>query len=247
MRDEAGKLALEGKRLVVRRARKEETLTAINAKVYELDPSMLVIADAERPVGMAGVMGGLDTEIGAGTTDVLIEAAQFDPMSVRKTARALSLFSPSSFRFERPLDPEAAEWASRRCSELILELAGGTLHPGVIDVGRPAPAREPVTLRFAQIPRVLGIDVDRSEVRRILESLGLEVLGGSDDAITVRPPTWRADLDREIDLYDKTVEVSFVDYIRGMKKFDGVAELVAEIENDVSRVREILGAPDSRG
>src|SRR3954452_7493807 len=128
---------LAGRRLVVRRARKGETLKAINGKTYELDPEMLVIADAERPVGLAGVMGGLETEIGPETRNVLIEAAQFDMVSVRHTSRALGLISPSSFRFERPLDPERTEWASRRCAQLILELAGGTLHEGVIDVGRP--------------------------------------------------------------------------------------------------------------
>ncbi len=104
---------------------------------------MLVIADAERPVGLAGVMGGLDTEIGAGTSSVLIEAALFDAMSVRRTARALGLFSPSSYRFERPMDPERTEWASRRCAELILELAGGTLHEGLIDVATPRAAHGP--------------------------------------------------------------------------------------------------------
>ncbi len=132
---------LSGRRLVVRRARGGETLKAINGKDYDLATGMLVIADAERPVGLAGVMGGLETEIGPATKSVLIEAAQFDPVSVRKTARALSLFSPSSYRFERPLDPEATEWASRRCAELVLETAGGTLHPGVIDVGPARPDR----------------------------------------------------------------------------------------------------------
>ena len=126
--------------------RRRETLTAINNRVYELDPEMLVIADATRPVGLAGVMGGLETEIGFDTTNVLIEAAQFDAMSVRRTSRALGLFSPSSFRFERPLDPEITDWASRRCAELILEVAGGTLHPGVIDVGGPpSRAHGPIT------------------------------------------------------------------------------------------------------
>src|SRR5208337_4136721 len=134
-----------------------ETLTAINNRVYELDPEMLVIADATRPVGLAGVMGGLETEIGFDTTNVLIEAAQFDAMSVRRTSRALGLFSPSSFRFERPLDPEITDWASRRCAELILEVAGGTLHPGVIDVGGPPPERGPITLRLDQIEEVARI------------------------------------------------------------------------------------------
>ena len=98
-------------------------------------------------------------------------------MSVRKTSRALGLFSPSSYRFERPLDPEATEWASRRCAELILETAGGTLHPGVIDVGTARPERPAVTLRLDQIPRVLGIAIDRATVERILQALGLEPRG----------------------------------------------------------------------
>ena len=102
---------------------------------------MCVIADAERPVGLAGVMGGAEREVTAATTDVLIEAAEFDPMSIRKTARRLDLHSDSSYRFERGLDPEGVDWASRRCCELILELAGGELAEGVIDVGRKPPSR----------------------------------------------------------------------------------------------------------
>ncbi|HEU5117814.1 MAG TPA: phenylalanine--tRNA ligase beta subunit-related protein, partial [Isosphaeraceae bacterium] len=93
---------LEGRRLVVRRARPGESLRAINGKTYELTPDMLVIADSRKPVGLAGVMGGLETEIGPDTRNILIEAARFDSMSVRKTARALGLHSPSSYRFERP-------------------------------------------------------------------------------------------------------------------------------------------------
>ena len=107
--------------LIPRRARKGETLKAINGKSYDLTPEMLVIADASRPVGLAGVMGGLDTEIGPGTSDILIEAARFDPLNVRRTSRSLGLHSDSSYRFERPIDPEVTEWASRRCAELILE------------------------------------------------------------------------------------------------------------------------------
>lgn len=198
---------LAGARLVVRRARVKETLTAINGKIYELAPDMLVIADAERPVGLAGVMGGLDTEISATTRNVLIEAAQFDAMNVRKTSRALGLFSPSSYRFERPLDPEGTEWASRRCAELILETAGGTLHPGLIDVGRPREARPTITLRLDQIPRVLGITIDRPTTERILTALGLETLQSNTGSVTCRPPTWRSDLEREIDLVEEVARI----------------------------------------
>jgi phenylalanyl-tRNA synthetase beta chain len=192
---------------------KGETLKAINAKTYELEPDMLVIADAQRPVGLAGVMGGLDTEIRPTTRNVLIEAAQFDPMSVRRTARALGLFSPSSYRFERPLDPETTDWASRRCAELMLELAGGTLHPGVVDVQTPRPSRASVTLRLDQIERVLGITIDRSEVARILQALGLRIQAESATSLTVDPPSWRADLEREIDLVEEVARIHGYEHI----------------------------------
>jgi phenylalanyl-tRNA synthetase beta chain len=204
---------LAGRRLVVRRARAGETLTAINGRVYELTPDMLAIADAERPVGLAGVMGGLDTEIGAGTANVLIEAAQFDPMSVRRTSRALGLFSPSSFRFERPLDPEATEWASRRCAELVLRVAGGTLHPGVIDVGRRSPERPSITLRIGQIARILGIEIDRATAARILRALGLEPVAEDAASLTFRPPSWRSDLEREIDLIEEVARIHGYEHI----------------------------------
>ena len=198
---------LTERRLVVRRASHGETLRAINGKVYDLAPEMLVIADSQRPVGLAGVMGGLDTEIGPDTTEVLIEAARFDAMSIRKTARALGLHSPSSYRFERGLDPERTEWASRRCAELILETAGGTLHPGVINVGPAPPERPPISLRFVQIPRVLGIEIDSGTAVRILEALGLNLESENSRAVTVRAPSWRADLEREIDLIEEVARI----------------------------------------
>jgi phenylalanyl-tRNA synthetase beta chain len=204
---------LAERRLVVRRARAGEKLTAINNRVYELTPDMLAIADAERPVGLAGVMGGLDTEIGPGTVNVLIEAAQFDPISVRRTSRALGLSSPSSFRFERPLNPEGTEWASRRCAELVLQAAGGTLHPGVIDVGRQSPGRTPIRLRLDQISRILGIEIDRATSARILRALGLEPVAEDAGSLTFRPPSWRSDLEREIDLIEEVARIHGYEHI----------------------------------
>jgi phenylalanyl-tRNA synthetase beta chain len=198
---------LAEERLIVRRAGRGETLTAINNRIYELKPDMLVIADAARPVGLGGVMGGLDTEIEPGTTEVLIEAAQFDAASVRRTSRALGLFSPSSFRFERPLDPEMTEWASRRCAELILKVAGGKLHPGVIDTRRGGPARPAIVLRLAQFERVLGIAIDRAVAVRILKALGLALLSEDAASLTFQPPSWRSDLEREIDLIEEVARI----------------------------------------
>jgi phenylalanyl-tRNA synthetase beta chain len=198
---------LAERRLIVRRAGRGETLIAINNRVYELNPAMLVIADGTRPVGLAGVMGGAETEISSATSHVLIEAAQFDAMSVRHTSRALGLSSPSSFRFERPLDPERTEWASRRCAELILNVAGGSLHPGVIDTGSPRPERPPISLRLDQFQRVLGIPIDRATAARILTSLGLEPIAQDEHSLAFRPSSWRTDLDREIDLIEEVARI----------------------------------------
>jgi phenylalanyl-tRNA synthetase beta chain len=204
---------LTGSAIVVRRGRAGELLKAINGREYTLDPAMLVIADDKRPVGLAGVMGGLDTEISASTANVLIEAAQFDAMCVRRTVRGLGLESEASRRFERPMDPEATEWASRRCAELILELAGGTLHEGVIDTGAPIPPRPAISLRLDQIPRILGIPIEASVVERILPALGLAPVSAADGTLAYRPPSWRSDLEREIDLIEEVARIYGYEHI----------------------------------
>lgn len=206
-----GKLA--GRRIVVRQARAGETFLAINHKSYTLDESMCVIADAERAVALGGVMGGADTEVSPGTTELLIESAEFDAMSIRSTARKLNLHSDSSYRFERGLDPAGIDWASRRCCELILELAGGELATGAIDVGRHGPPRESVTLRFDQLRRILGIDISPVESRRILTALGNREVKADHSRVEVIPPTWRRDLSREIDLVEEVARIHGYDKI----------------------------------
>ena len=158
--------------IIVRRPQPEETIEAIDHKTYRLDADMCLIADARVPVAIGGVMGGAATEVQERTCDVLIEAADFDPVSIRTTARRLGLHSDSSYRFERRVDPAGLDWASRRCAELILELAGGELAAGVVDAGPPPAARQPIVLRLAQLKRILGIEVEPDVVRRILAALG---------------------------------------------------------------------------
>ena len=224
---------IRGRSIVVRRPRPGETIEAINHQVYSLQPDMCLICDAERPVAIGGVMGGAETEISDSTTDVLVEAAEFDPVSIRNTARTLGLHSESSFRFERGVDPEGVDWASRRCCELILELAGGELAAGAVDVGRRPASRPPIPIRFAQLRRILGIDVPKEKVREILLALGLREsasetdhassetsksqrnrsLSASEwghaesDRILVTPPSWRRDLEREIDLIEEVARI----------------------------------------
>jgi phenylalanyl-tRNA synthetase beta chain len=204
---------LRGKRIIVREAQPGEKLTAINHEPYELQPGMCVIADAERPVAIAGVMGGVDSEISTTTTDLLIESADFDPLTIRNAARKLKLKSDSSFRFERGVDPEGVEWASRRCCELILELCGGELATGSIDVGPKPASREPITLRLAQLKRIVGIDIPAEEVRRILTALGNKERNAAAGSIEVVPPSWRRDLSREIDLIEEAARIFGYDKI----------------------------------
>ena len=200
---------LDEGRIVVREATADEEFQAINHTTYKLAPGMCVIADASKAVALAGVMGGAETEICESTTSVLIETAEFAPLSVRNTARTLSLFSDSSFRFERGIDPLGIDSASRRCCELILELAGGQLLDDVVWAGEPPPS-EPtqVSIRFDQVPRVLGIDVPRSDIISILEQLGLTSIEDSaDDSASFAVPGWRRDLSREIDLIEEVARV----------------------------------------
>ncbi len=198
---------LDGREIIVRAARAGESLAAINHKSYTLDAGMCVIADRQRPVAAGGVMGGADTEVSAATTELLVESAEFNPMSIRATARKLNLHSDSSYRFERALDPEGVDWASRRACELILELAGGELADGVLDVGRQPPAREPIALRFGQLKRILGLDVPPADVRRLLAALGNQELNADADRLEVVPPSWRRDLTREIDLVEEVARI----------------------------------------
>lgn len=199
-------------RIVVREAAAGEQFEAINHTNYTLAQGMCVIADAEKPVAVGGVMGGAATEISASTCNLLIETAEFAPLSVRNTARTLSLFSDSSFRFERGIDPHGLDSASRRCCQLILELAGGELLDHVIQAGDPPPA-EPtrVSIRFDQVTRILGIDVPQADIINILIQLGLRHVDlpdqHTDASATFEVPGWRRDLTREIDLIEEVARI----------------------------------------
>lgn len=231
---------LSGQEIVVRAAKKGEKFEAINHKEYELSPTDCVIADAERPVAVAGVMGGADSEVTESTTDLLIESAAFNPLVVRTTARRLTLHSDSSFRFERSPDPESVDWASRRCCELILELAGGELASGMVDVGSQPGDREPVTLRFDQVERVLGIPVAAETSRSILEALGNEVMAADDTSVTIVPPSWRSDLTREIDLIEEVGRINGYDKIPEDSQVPMAASHRRDEDRVVAKIYEVL-------
>jgi phenylalanyl-tRNA synthetase beta chain len=233
---------LVGRRIIVREATPGEKFTAINHQVYELAPGTCVIADAEKAVALAGVMGGADSEVSDSTVDVLIESADFDPLSVRTTARRHGLHSPSSYRFERGVDPEGIDWASRRASQLILELAGGALAAGSIDIGSPCPQRPIIKLRFDQIPRVLGIKVPDEAVQRILNALGCEETHVCGHCVKVIPPSWRADLTREIDLIEEVARIYGYDQIPEDTNVKMAASTRTRSDRVLAQVRETLTA-----
>jgi phenylalanyl-tRNA synthetase beta chain len=231
---------LVGRTIIVRQAREGESFLAINHKQYALDPSVCVIADAERAVALGGVMGGAETEVSAQTKELFIESAEFDPLAIRNTARKLGLHSDSSYRFERGVDPEGLDWASRRCCELILELAGGELAGGVIDVGRPPPAREPISLRFAQLKRVLGIDVESGVARRILSALGNRELSADAKRVEVVAPSWRRDLTREIDLVEEVARIHGYDKIPEDASVPMATSHRTATDRVLAKVRQVL-------
>src|SRR6476661_5192146 len=163
---------LNGRKIIVRRARAGEKLQTLDGVERTLDKEMLVIADADRPIALAGIMGGLDSEISTSTVDVLIESAYFDPDSVRRTARKLGMDTEASKRFERGADCENVVKAQTRCVELICELAGGTATDDVIDVyPRPVIPRS-VNFRPERVESLTSLQVDVAEMDRILVALG---------------------------------------------------------------------------
>jgi phenylalanyl-tRNA synthetase beta chain len=227
---------LAERRIVVRRAVNGEHLVSIDGTKCELDESMLVIADAARPVAIAGIMGGLNTEVGDTTANVLIEAAQFDPLCIRRTSRKLQLMSDSNYRFERGVDPVALDEASLRACQLILQLAGGELAEGVVDVwANPFVAPE-VALRPQRCNAVLGVDVPPERQQEILARLGLRPRQ-QDGRIVCTVPSYRADLTREIDLIEEVARIEGYDKIPVRDK---IAHPVVP-DNLPTRVRRLAG------
>ncbi len=198
--------ALDGP-IVVRRARQGERLTTLDDVDRALDPGDLVITDrgGDRAVAIAGVMGGADTEVGSSTSDVLIEAAHFEPVTVARSARRHRLPSEASRRFERGVDPMLAAAAAELVVELLVEHGGGVADPGVTDVGTPVPPQA-VGMDVTFPTRIVGIDYSDSEVVEILGAIGCSVSreGGR---LTVLPPTWRPDLRTAEDLVEEVARI----------------------------------------
>lgn len=204
---------LGGQRIVVRRAKSGEKLKTLDGVERTLTPDMLVIADVERPVALAGIMGGEESEISPATTDVLIESAYFNPASVRLTARQLGMDTEASRRFERGADCENVLRAQDRCIQLICEIAGGTATENAIDVYPKPQAPRVVTLRPARVPGLTSIFVDTNEMTQLLTGLGFEKTSESPNGITFKVPSWRIDVEQEEDLVEEVARHTGYDRI----------------------------------
>ena len=204
---------LQGGRIVVRRAREGEVITTLDGRERRLSPSMLVIADARRPVAVAGVMGGGETEVTQATTSILLESAWFTPAQIRRTAKGLKLPTEASYRFERGIDPEMTPRALARAAELMAELTGGSVETPWTDCYPEPWTPRRVSVRPERIEALLGAPCPREEVRSIFTSLGFVVEEKGDGPLELTVPSWRWDVGQEADLVEEVARIKGYDSI----------------------------------
>ncbi|MDP2932274.1 MAG: phenylalanine--tRNA ligase subunit beta, partial [Chloroflexota bacterium] len=203
---------VRGQRIIVRRAAQGEKMVTLDGLERALTGDMLVIADAERAVAVAGVMGGADTEVTPGTTSILLEAASFKPTSIHYTGRSLSLSSEASMRFERGIRPELALLGLKRATQLLTQLAGGQAAKGVIDVYPGKKETGPITLPVDRVKQLLGVEFSAEQIVKTLTSLGFDCrMTGS--AVQATAPYWRSDIRLPVDLVEEVARVAGYDKI----------------------------------
>jgi phenylalanyl-tRNA synthetase beta chain len=249
-----------GPTIIVRRAQPGEMFVTLDGQQRTLTADMLLIADAQKGIALAGIMGGQNTEINDRTVDVLIESAYFNPTHIRRTAKQLGLRTESSYRFERGADIGITDWASRRCAQLILETAGGQLAEGVVEA-YPTPIQPKlITLRHQKVNDLLGITLQPQEIETYLSQLGLRNTSRKPRPVEAPPvaepgtfqvPTWRVDLKREADLIEEVERLHGLDKVPatpprgaiGANPFDAVHDQIAEAR----RLLAGLGLHEAQG
>jgi len=234
---------LAGRQIIVRRAGIDEKLTTLDGVARELNPSILVIADAEKPVALAGIMGGGDSEISNATTNVFLESAYFTPNSIRKTARSFGMSTEASYRFERGADVAMAEFACARAAAMIHDLAGGEVLAGVIDV---YPGKRPaanVTLKRPRIGAILGAPVEDPVVDGIFDRLGFKPQRSA-EGWTIEVPSFRVDISADVDLVEEIARHHGFD--RFPTTFPASKGVGALLPNE-SRIRRLRGQLSALG
>ena len=233
---------LAGNAIVVRRPAKGESITTLDGVERALRREDVLICDAARPVAVAGIMGGAESEVTPGTTRVLLESAYFDPLRVRRTAARLGLRTEASVRFERGADPEGVSAAAARAARLLAEVAGGVVARGAIDVYPKPVARKPVRLRAKRANALLGLELETAEIAGILERLGCSV-EASASAVRATPPAWRPDLAIEEDLIEEVARIHGYEAIpEALPGGSRVGGLTPEQRGHASARQILLGA-----
>lgn len=226
---------LNENRIVVARANEGEKFHTLDGQERTLNKEHLMICDGKKPVGVAGIMGGLNSEISDNTTNILIESAFFNPVTIRRGAKALGISSEASYRFERGVDIEGVIYALKRALSLSLELAGGTVNKGIIDI-YPEEYKSPVIdLRVGKTNEFLGASISKQEMVSYLEALQMDVTEKDNDILEVIPPTYRVDIEREIDL---------VEEVARMYGYDNIAETYPAIRPTDKAEMPILSLHD---
>ncbi len=222
---------LQGPAVFVRRLDAAATIETLDSQQRELTAGDLVIDDEHSSVAIAGVMGGLRTAVDEATTNVFLESAMFDPASVRRTSRRLGLVSESSYRFERGVDPDGVEQALLRAGKLLTQLGGGVVTASST-AGEGPRERQSIKLRPPRVSRLLGAEVDGRECDGILQRLGA-LVDGDEGELSVRPPSWRHDLTREVDLIEEVARV------RGYETIEARAPSIVLTATEPSRLEEL--------
>ncbi|MES2767369.1 MAG: phenylalanine--tRNA ligase subunit beta [Bacteroidota bacterium] len=202
-----------GNTIIVKTARDGEKFTTLDSKERTLDSEMLMICDAEKPVAIAGVMGGENSEISDTTTNILIESAYFAPSSVRRTSKKLAIQSDAAYRFERGVDMGAVIYALDRAAQMIATLTGGEIQRGIIDVYPQPLLKTVITLRYQRAADIIGVEIQASQMQDILRNLGFTFKNSDGNSLEVEVPTHRVDIFGEIDLIEEIARMYNYDYI----------------------------------
>jgi len=196
-----------GNKIIIKNASDKQAFTTLDEKKRELDSEMLMICDGEKPIAVAGVMGGMNSEINDNTTDVLIESAYFSPNSVRRTAKKLGISSDASYRFERGVDIDAVLLAADRCAQLLQQVAGGSIEKGIVDIYPNKKLEKTVKLRYQRVEKIVGIKLTNEQIKEILTSLNFQLVNEDEESIELRIPNYRHDISEEIDLVEEVIRL----------------------------------------
>lgn len=234
---------IKGAKIIVRLAKKGEKLVSIDGTNCNLEPDMLVIADSVSPVAIAGVMGGIDTEVSNSTTCILLEDASFNPVSVRKTSQKLILPSEAAYRLGRGVDIEQMDWESQRTVQLIAQVAGGKIVEGVVDAypGKTANHRM-VSMRLSRVKKLLGIDIQQQSIFEILRGLSFSPQKPENDKVLCTIPTWRPDITREVDLIEEVARIYGYDKVGIRQKINIEVVPVDKRQKRIAVVSDFLNS-----